>query len=167
MPGNERYYDFVAGPVHFFILDSDPNEPDGVGISSVQAAWLQEALEDATEPWEIVFMHHPPYSSGAHGSTDWMQWPFADWGVEAVLSGHDHLYERLRLDGLTYFTNGLGGHGAVYDFPNILPQSEFRYNQEHGAMRVQATSNWILFEFININGELIDSFTLESADANP
>jgi hypothetical protein len=112
-------------------------------------------------------MHHPPFSSGLHGSTDWMQWPFADWGVDAVLSGHDHLYERLSVDGLTYFTNGLGGHGAVYDFVNILTQSQARYNQEHGAMRIQATSNWILFEFVNINGEVIDSLTLQSADAKP
>jgi tartrate-resistant acid phosphatase type 5 len=167
LPGNERYYDFVEGPVHFFILDSDGNEPDGVGLSSDQAVWLHTALDVSTEPWQLVFMHHPPYSSGFHGSSDWMQWPFAEWGVDAVLSGHDHLYERLNVDGLTYFTNGLGGHGAIYDFVNILPQSKFRYNQEHGAMRVQATSSWILFEFININGEVIDSFTLQSTDANP
>ena len=167
LPGNERYYDFVESPVHFFILDGDPHEPDGVGLSSNQAAWLQAALEDSTEPWQIVVMHHPPYSSGPHGSTDWMQWPYADWGVDAVLSGHDHLYERLNVDGLTYFTNGLGGHGAVYDFVSVLPQSESRYNEEHGAMRVQATSNWTLFEFIDINGNLVDSFTLIAADANP
>ena len=167
LPGNERYYDFVEGPVHFFILDSDPHEPDGVGLSSDQAAWLQAALEDATEPWQIVVMHHPPFSSGPHGSTDWMQWPYKKWGVDAVLSGHDHLYERLSVGGLTYFTNGLGGHGAVYDFVNILPQSEFRYNEEHGAMRIQATSSWILFEFVNIRGEVVDSFTLDVADANP
>lgn len=167
LPGNERYYDFVGGPVHFFILDSDPHEPDGVGLSSDQAAWLKSTLEDSTEPWQLVFLHHPPYSSGLHGSSDWMQWPFKDWGADAVLSGHDHLYERLQVDGLTYFTNGLGGHGAIYDFVDILPQSEFRYNEEHGAMRVQATSSWLLFEFININGDVVDSFTLDAADANP
>jgi len=106
-------------------------------------------------------MHHPPYSSGAHGSTDWMQWPFAEWGADAVLSGHDHLYERLEVDSLVYFTTGLGGHAAVYDFLNILPQSQFRYNEMHGAMRVQATSRWITFEFINIEGTVIDNLTLE------
>ncbi len=167
LPGNERYYDFVEGPVQFFILDSDPNEPDGVGVSSAQAAWLQEAMQASTTPWQIVVMHHPPYSSGLHGSTDWMQWPFAEWGADAVLSGHDHLYERLEVDGLVYFTNGLGGHASVYDFVDILPQSQFRYNDSHGAMRVQATSNWILFEFVNENGDVVDSYQLDVADANP
>lgn len=167
LPGNERYYDVVQGPVHLFILDSDPHEPDNVGASSDQAAWLQEAMEASTSPWQIVVMHHPPYSSGPHGSTDWMQWPFVDWGTDAVLSGHDHLYERLEVDGLVYFTNGLGGHAAIYDFLNILPQSLVRYNDSHGAMRIQATSGWLLFEFINIQGEIVDSFTLETAQANP
>jgi hypothetical protein len=161
LPGNERYYDFVAGPVHFFILDSDTREPDGVGLSSVQAAWLQDTMQASSSAWQIVVMHHPPYSSGAHGSTDWMQWPFSDWGADVVLSGHDHLYERLEVDGLVYFTNGFGGHAAVYDFVDILPQSQLRYNELHGAMRVQATSRWITFEFINIEGTVIDSLTLE------
>jgi len=44
LPGNERYYDFVKGPVHFFILDSDPREPDGVASNSIQAQWLQSRL---------------------------------------------------------------------------------------------------------------------------
>jgi tartrate-resistant acid phosphatase type 5 len=167
LPGNERYYDFVEGPLHFFILDSDTREPDGVGLSSAQADWFQQAIEASTSPWQIVVMHHPPFSSGLHGSSDWMQWSFAEWGADFVLSGHDHVYERLEIDGLTYITNGLGGHGAVYDFLNVLPESQFRYNAEHGAMRVQATSEWILLEFFNTLGELVDSYRLEAAQANP
>src|SRR6185436_2129527 len=44
LPGNERYYDFVRGPVHFFALDSDPNEPDGVTSTSIQGQWLKAKL---------------------------------------------------------------------------------------------------------------------------
>ena len=44
LPGNERYYEFTRGPVHFYALDSDSREPDGVGRSSQQAAWLQNRL---------------------------------------------------------------------------------------------------------------------------
>ena len=44
LPGNERYYDFVWGPVHFFAIDSDENEPDGVNQASVQAGWLRQTL---------------------------------------------------------------------------------------------------------------------------
>ena len=160
LPGNERYYDVARGPVRFFVLDSDTREPDGVGRSSVQAVWLQSALSAATEPWKIVVDHHPPYSSGLHGSTDYMQWPFKDWGASIVLSGHDHLYERLTVDSFPYIVNGLGGHDAIYDFQNILPESQLRYNAEHGAMLVEASRDWIRFEFINVDGEVIDTFTL-------
>jgi hypothetical protein len=162
LPGNERYYDVVMGPVHLFILNSDTSEPDGVGRSSAQAQWLQAALASSTAEWQIVIAHHPPYSSGLHGSTDWMQWPFAEWGADVMLAGHDHLYERLNVDGFDYFINGLGGSEAVYDFQAIHPGSIVRYNAVHGAMRVEATADWIRFQFINVNGEVVDDYTIEA-----
>ncbi|MBE3066763.1 MAG: metallophosphoesterase [Chloroflexi bacterium] len=157
LPGNERYYDFVWGPVHFFAIDSDEHEPDGINAGSAQAAWLQQGLAGSTSTWNIVYMHYPPYSSGAHGSTDWMQWPFATWGADGLLAGHDHLYERLLVDGIPYFTNGAGG-GGLYDFGDPLPESKFRYNANYGAMLVTASETEILFEFYNRAGDLIDSY---------
>ncbi len=64
LPGNEHYYDFVWGPAHFFSLSSDSREQDGVSAGSIQALWLKDALAKSTSPWKIVYMHHPPYSSG-------------------------------------------------------------------------------------------------------
>jgi hypothetical protein len=109
LPGNERYYDFVWGPVHLFAIDSDEDEPDGITRSSRQAAWLQNKLAASTARWKLVYFHHPPYSSGEHGNTREMQWPFQQWGASAVLTGHDHLYERLLVGGFTYFVAGAGG----------------------------------------------------------
>lgn len=160
LPGNERYYDFTWWPLHFFVLDSDPNEPDGVNQSSRQAEWLQAGLAKSTYPWNIVYFHVPPYSSGTHGSTKWMRWPFKDWGATAVLAGHDHDYERLLIDGLPYFVNGLGG-GAIYQFENPLDGSQVRYNDNLGAMRVEATSSKITFQFFSRAGELIDTYEIE------
>ncbi len=160
LPGNERYYDFVRGPVHFFALDSDENEPDGVGSRSVQAAWLKQGLAVSTSTWNIVYFHHAPYSSGMHGSTTWMQWPFAAWGAQAVLTGHDHTYERLLLDGIPYFVDGVGG-GGIYNFVNILPESKFRYNADHGAMLVTASVTEVHFEFYSRTGKLIDQYKIQ------
>jgi tartrate-resistant acid phosphatase type 5 len=159
LPGNGRYYDFVWGPVHFFALDSDENEPDGVGKSSAQAAWLKQAMTASTSRWNVVYFHHAPYSSGMHGSTTWMRWPFKDWGADVVLTGHDHTYERLLVDGLPYFVNGVGG-GAIYNFVDILPESQFRYNANYGAMLVTVTTAQMDFEFDNRKGERIDSYQL-------
>ncbi|HKQ69905.1 MAG TPA: carbohydrate-binding protein [Polyangiaceae bacterium] len=46
----------------------------------------------------------PSYSSGEHGSSDWMQWPFKDWGADVVLNGHDHTYERIIVNGSYFVT---------------------------------------------------------------
>ncbi len=159
LPGNERYYDFIWGPVHFFAVNSDSREPDGIGRSSKQAAWLKEAMSASTAPWQIVYTHYSPYSSARHGSNLALQWPFAEWGADAVLSGHDHTYERLLVGGLPYFVNGLGGAGR-YWFNDPVPGSQMRYNGDHGAMLVVATQAEIVFEFINRRGELIDRYVV-------
>ena len=160
LPGNERYYDFVWGPLHLFALDSDSREPDGVGQSSTQAAWLQARLASSTSPWNVVYFHHAPYSSGQHGSTTWARWPYKDWGASVVLAGHDHTYERLLVDGIPYFVNGLGG-GSIYTFGTPLPESQARYNTDYGAMLVQASETSITFQLFNRGNELIDSYTID------
>jgi tartrate-resistant acid phosphatase type 5 len=159
LPGNERYYDVVWQPVQIFALDSDPHEPDGVLPDSIQAAWLQHALTTSSVCWKIVVAHHPPYSSGAHGSTSWMQWSYQTWGADAVLAGHDHTYERIVRDGLPYFVNGLGGNVA-YPFGEPVAGSEVRYNAEVGAMLVEADHQQITFTFVTSTGVLIDSYRL-------
>ncbi len=160
LPNNERYYDVVWGPVHLFMLDSDPNEPDGNTSSSVQAQWLQSQLAASTAPWKLVLMHHPPYSSGSHGSQSVAQWPYAQWGASAVLAGHDHTYERIIRSGFPYFVNGLGGR-SIYGFPaDPVEGSVVRYNADYGAMLIEASANSITFMFISRTGALIDSYSI-------
>jgi hypothetical protein len=88
-----------------------------------------------------------------------MQWPFAEWGADAVLSGHDHSYERIMRDGIVYFVNGLGGMGK-YSFLGFIDGSQIRYNRDYGAMLVEAAEDSIRFQFINRSNEVIDSFEL-------
>jgi hypothetical protein len=131
-----------------------------VNSSSIQAQWLQERLAASTSPWQVVYMHYPAYSSGLHGSTDWAQWPYAAWGADAVLAGHDHTYERLIVDGIPYFVNGLGG-GAIYSFVDVVPQSVMRYNDNYGALLGEASEHKLGFHFISIDGEVVDVFEIE------
>src|SRR5262249_29155524 len=93
LPGNERYYDVDLGLVHLYALDSDPQEPDGVTATSVQAKWLKARLKASKSCYDLVYFHHASYSSARHGSTENMRWPFHEWGAEAVFTGHDHTYE--------------------------------------------------------------------------
>src|SRR6185369_16739457 len=116
LPNNERYYDFVKGDVHFFVIDSDPAETDGTSSTSTQGNWLKNKLAASSSKWKVVYFHHAPYCSDQmHGSTTYMQWPFKTWGADIVLSGHAHIYERIITDGFPYIVNGLGGE-SIYSF---------------------------------------------------
>ena len=164
LPGNERYYDFVQGPVHFFVLDSDSLEPHGISQTSIQAVWLRNALAASSSPWNIVLLHHAPFSSGTHGSNTDLQWPFEAWGADAVLAGHDHTYERIIKGGMLYFVNGLGG-SSIYDFGTPLAGSQYRYNNDYGAMLVDATAATINFQFITRTGVVVDQYALSKGFA--
>jgi hypothetical protein len=162
LPGNERYYTFTQNPVQFFVLDSMPGEPDGVTQDSVQGQWLQRELAASTARWKVVVMHHSPFSSGYHGSNPWMQWPYREWGVNVVMGGHDHHYERLTVDGLTYLVNGLGG-GVIYAVDTAgIAGSEVFYNADYGAIRVDADDTRMQVQFITRNQEVVDSFVLNT-----
>lgn len=160
LPNNERYYDFVKGNCHFFVLDSDPNEPDGITSTSIQAFWLKTKLAQSTSRFKIVYFHHPPFSSGQHGNTVDMQWPFKEWGANVVLCGHEHNYERLvGEDGLTYFVNGLGGKDWR-DFATIVPESRYRFTANYGAMLVTSYRDSINFKFYAYPDSLKDDTTI-------
>ena len=165
LPGNERYYDFVWGPVHFFAINSDSLEPDGTSSASVQAKWLKNQLAASTTPWQIVYFHHAAYSSGLrHGNTAYMQWPFAAWGSDAVIAGHDHTYERINLDGIVYFVNGLGGKSKYTCAPveSRVTGSQVCYDEDYGAMLIEANESNIKFQFINRAGVVIDNYNIDN-----
>jgi tartrate-resistant acid phosphatase type 5 len=89
-----------------------------------------------------------------------MDWPFAAWGADLVLSAHAHLYERLEVDGLTYVVNGLGGH-TIYPFDETPhPASQARFNGDFGALFAQVTAGAIELQFITRQGLVVDSWTV-------
>jgi hypothetical protein len=159
LPGNERYYDLVWGYVHLFAIDSDPHEPDGIDASSAQARWLKQRLSESKVRWQIVYMHHPPYSSGAHGSSPELRWPYAEWGADLVLAGHDHHYERIEIAGTTYVVNGLGGR-SIYPVGKPIEGSVVRYAQGFGAQFVEASAARLVSRFLDVGDKSIDERVL-------
>lgn len=159
LPGNERYYEVRLGPVGVFVLDSQPDEPDGITADSTQGRWLQSAMAASDAPWKLIVMHHPPYSSGPHAPVQALRWPFAEWGATAVLAGHDHIYERIERDGILYFVNGLGGT-IKYDIGSPVEGSQVRYNDDFGAMLIEASRDQIAFTFVTRAGQVIDTRTI-------
>ena len=103
MPG--RWWARHLGDVLLVGLDSNRvDDPD-------QRAWLERTLAAATEQWRIVVVHHPPYSAGYQGSSEDVRAAFVPlferYGVQLVISGHDHDYQRsVPIDGVTYVVTG-------------------------------------------------------------
>jgi hypothetical protein len=97
-----------------------------------------------------------------------MQWPYAAWGADAVIGGHDHTYERIARDGILYFVNGLGGN-SPYGFGTPIAGSQVRYNASRGAQRITADADSLTFEFLSVDGggTLRDSVTLDLATPTP
>ncbi|HET6954549.1 MAG TPA: metallophosphoesterase [Acidimicrobiales bacterium] len=100
-----RWWSHDFGDVLLVGLDSN-----SVGDAG-QRAWLEDTLAASTETWRIVVLHHPPYSAGYQGSSLAVRRAFAPlferYGVQLVLSGHDHDYQRSKpINGVTYIVSG-------------------------------------------------------------
>lgn len=168
--GTERYYDVRWGPLHLFVLDSNPHDTP----SSTQARWLKAGLQTSGLPFQVVVLHHSPYSSSPHhGSIARTRWPFERWGADLVLSGHDHDYERVVRDddgdgrSLTYAVNGLGG-AEIYPFGSAtpVPGSRVRYDDAFGAMTIDACDTNVRVAFTTTGGTVVDRFAI-GAKARP
>jgi predicted phosphodiesterase len=103
MPG--RWYARRLDDLLLVVLDS--TQPD----NAEQRTWLESTLSGNTAPWVIVALHHPPYSAGYHGSDLANRKAFTPlfdrYGVDLVLAGHDHDYQRsIPVNGVTYVVTG-------------------------------------------------------------
>lgn len=100
--GTENYYSFDYANIHFVMLDTQDNDHDGEMLS-----WLQQDLQQTKQQWLITVFHHPPYTKGSHNSDESGDsggrlisvreniLPVLEkYGVDLVLSGHSHMYER-------------------------------------------------------------------------
>lgn len=158
LPNNERYYDVRKGSIHFFVVSSDPREPDGVSATSKQAQWIKAKMLASNAPFKVVMFHHAPYTSGTMGDSTWMRWPFEAWGADAVLSGHEHAYERLSVNNVPYIVNGAGGQ--TVSFGSTDSRSVMRNNSDVGAMLISANDYAMTLQYQHRSGRIIDTITI-------
>ena len=150
----DRYYRFSAGPVDFFALDSNWMDAD-------QVSWLRRGLICSTSPWQVVYMHHPIYSAGKHGSAfglrEILEEVFEAGGVDIVLAGHDHDYQRsLPQQGIVYVVTGGGSTTRRVGSEDFTAVSESVLH----FLLVQASGEQMTVEAVNVDGEVIDAFSV-------
>ena len=151
----ERFYTHVMKNVRFFVLDTDQLDPK-------QQAWLDGALKAATEPWKIVYFHHPLYSDGAtHGSDVNLRVVlepiFVKYGVSVVFTGHDHIYERIiPQKGITHFVVGSSGQLRTGDYQKSA-MSAAGYDGDYVFLLAEINGNDMTFQAITRTGQVVDS----------
>jgi hypothetical protein len=160
----QRYYAFTKGNARFFALDSNYMNPE-------QLDWLQTQLQSSDSAWKICYFHHPLYSDGrAHGPDmdlrALLQPLFVKFGVNAVLSGHEHFYERIRPQkGIYYFI--LGNAGQLRR-DNIRRSDEMQvgFDTDRAFMLVEIAGDKFYFQTISRTGETVDHGILQRQKAS-
>jgi 3',5'-cyclic AMP phosphodiesterase CpdA len=153
--GGVRYYTYSKRNVRFFALDSNL-------VDAKQLAWIESALRQSQEDWKICYFHHPLYSDGrTHGSQVDLRVVleplFVKYGVNVVLSGHDHVYERIKPQkGITYFVSGAGGQLRKGDVRRSdLTAAQF--DQDCSFLLMEVSGDDLFFEAISRTGTTVDS----------
>ena len=154
-PSGEKWYSYDWGMVHFVAFDTEADY-------ATQVKWLDEDLAKTKLPWKILYLHHPPYSTGEHGSDVPLRKALAPvlakHHVQLVLSGHDHHYERMVPQGGTaYIVTGGGGKGT-----RPVGKSEFTaYAQEviH-FVYVEVNADELVLHAIDATGTEFDSMVV-------
>jgi 3',5'-cyclic AMP phosphodiesterase CpdA len=154
------YYVRTVGDAQLFFLDSNT-------VTDRQTAWLEQQLAASSAIWKIAVFHHPPYTCGGHSGDPRVQkrWVplFERYGVQLVLSGHDHNYQRFAArNGVTYVVDG-GGAARLYPLhrcPASYP-ARVRGRVEHGFLYLAATAERLDGYAITTGGRQTDRFSLE------
>jgi predicted phosphodiesterase len=157
-----KWYTIELFPIQILMLDSQLFWR-GEGRAE-QTAWLVERLKDDRFQVSIPIMHVPPFTSGIYPDdgkvirVDWV--PLFESGqVPLVLSGHDHNYQRLRQNEITYIVTG-GGSGILYPMGTLLEQSQCFAKRTHFVL-LEFQPDHVKISAITPTGEILDQTVVE------
>ena len=199
--GTEAYYSFDYGNVHFIVLDSHHTSREAGGP---MLTWLSDDIASTSKEWLIAFWHHPPYTKGSHDSDDEDRLiemrenalPILEaGGVDLVLAGHSHIFERSHLvrgaydtptSGLEHildsgngFTDGpyqkgpdgegsvyvVAGHGGAYLYQQAVHPLMAFTETIHGSCIIDIDGPNLDFYNLRKDGIISDRFTLTRGDS--
>ena len=176
--GTETYYSFDYGNIHFICLNSHDLDRSP---TAAMAQWLKADLEKTKADWLVAFFHHPPYTKGSHDSDKEEQliemreniMPILEsGGVDAVFTGHSHIYERSMLIDGAYETpsknEGVvlddgdgdpreGGDGSYRKSGGLAPNNgTVQVVVGHGGAKLRRKANHVLMsQVILMHGSVI------------
>ncbi len=162
-PRNGEWYAFDYADARFIVLRADSYAPANFAPGREQRAWLESQLASATGKWIFVSFHVPLHTSFSEDPSEVnlrnaLAPLFEKYGVTAVFSGHIHSYERVLANGVTYIVTG-GGGAPLYPLAVREPGQQAASLSYH-YMLFTADGDTLAGQAIDVNGKVIDSFTL-------
>jgi hypothetical protein len=161
----ERNYALDYGNVHLAVIESNAfHEGDTAEMDAI-AQWIEEDLGATSQPWKLVALHHPLYTSrGNHGSTSLLRQRlgpiFERSGVQIVFQGHNHFYERLNpVNGVHYVTAGGGGMNLHVATDRTRYSARVK-DDVHSFVLVDVEGNHLTVRGIDENGAEFDTLHL-------
>jgi hypothetical protein len=161
----QGYYSYNLGRWHLIALNSNCSDVGGCGVGSPQEKWLKADLAANKTMCTLAYWHHSRFSSALHGNNAdydafWQDLYAA--GVDLILNGHDHNYERFAPQtpagvadpkrGIREFVVGTGGRN-LYPFKQIRANSELRDNQTFGVLSLTLHPTGYDWQFLPIAGQ--------------
>ncbi len=176
----QSYYSFDAGDVHFTMGFQTYLSQYVLTTNSAQYRWLDADLAATTKPWKIMAFHHPRATSGSHRYTDINFNGIPDWqevgpvmmdlarrhGVQLLLAGHDHTFERfLPQAGVHSLITG-GGGTVLYSLNGYVADSVQFYTGHHDT-RLFFEGDTLKVRAVGRNGQNFDGFNIQRAPPPP
>lgn len=161
MGAERQWYSLEWGALQILFLNTQ--QLYGGAGRAAQDAWLTTRLQDDSFGATMIVFHVPPLTSGRHGldgrvvASSWVQ-AFEQSNVFLVLSGHDHNYERLEQNGITYVVSG-GGSTVLYPRRELLAQSIHFEAKSHYVL-LEISEKSVGLQVYDADGQLIDTTTL-------
>jgi hypothetical protein len=153
------HYRRTVGNVELFILNSNR-------VNSIQTTWLKKVLPASTAVFQVVVFHHPAWTCGEYRSNaatrrTWVPL-FEQHGVDLVLNGHDHNYQRFaRRHGVRYVVHG-GGGAHLYPIescPAWYPTRKFA-RAVRGFLYLRATDEVLRVYSVTRRRRIIDQIAI-------
>lgn len=164
------YYSYDLGDWHIVVLNSEMLVNSGFSADETaeQLKWLENDLARNRKTCSLAYWHHPRWSSGWHGSDpriDAFWQPLYNGGVDVILNGHDHHYERFVLlnpagapdgaRGMAEFVVGTGG-GRLRGLTRRAPNSDFRLQGHFGVLKLTLGADQYQWAFLDTEGRVWD-----------